>query len=166
MARLFRLIAAGPMCSPPEMPGVAIPWKSSNEMVLCVAAENCLFSIVDGPPSVPMVKGGKVRGLAVTGAERSGELPEVPSMAEAGYPEVNTKLWSGFFVAAATPPAIAKKLETALQRSIKDPDVSAKLRGMAVNPGGTSSEEFRAMIDADIKSYVEVVKAANLKFEE
>ena len=87
-------------------------------------------------------------------------------MAEVGYPEVNTTLWSGFFVAAATPPAIAKKLETALQRSIKDPDVSAKLRGMAVNPGGTSSEEFRAMIDADIKSYVEVVKAANLKFEE
>src|SRR5207302_10269537 len=94
------------------------------------------------------VGGGKVRGLAGTGAERSGELPEVPSMAEAGYPEVNTKLWSGFFVAAATPPAVAKKLETALQRSIKDPDVSAKLRGMAVNPGGTSSEEFRAMIDA------------------
>jgi tripartite-type tricarboxylate transporter receptor subunit TctC len=148
------------------MPGVAIPWKSSNEMVLCVAAENCLFSIADGPPAVPMVKSGKVRGMAVTGAERSGELPDVPSMAEAGYPEVNTKLWSGFFVAAATPPAIAKKLETALQRAIKDPEVSAKLKGMAVNPGGTSSDEFRKMIDADIQSYVAVVKAANLKFEE
>jgi tripartite-type tricarboxylate transporter receptor subunit TctC len=148
------------------MPGVAIPWKSSNEMLLCVAAGHCLFTIADGPPTVPMVKGDKVRALAVTGAERSAELPGVPSMAEAGYPEVNTKLWSGFFVAAATPPAIAKKLETALRSAIRDPDVSAKLRGMAVNPGGTSSEEFRAMIDADIKNYVEVVKAANLKFEE
>jgi tripartite-type tricarboxylate transporter receptor subunit TctC len=148
------------------MPGVAIPWKSSNEMVLCVAAENCLFVIADGPPSVPMIKSGKVRGMAVTGAERSAELPDVPSMAEAGFPEVNTKLWSGFFAAAATPPAIAKKLEAALQRAIKDPEVSAKLKAMAVNPGGGPSEEFRQMIDADIKTYVDVVKAANLKFEE
>src|SRR3954465_7484765 len=127
------------------MPGVAIPWKSSNEMILCVAAENCLFAIADGPPTVPMVKGGKVRALAVTGSERSTELPDVPSMTEAGYPEVNTKLWSGFFVAAGTPPAIAKKLETALQRAIKDPGLSAKLKGMAVSPGGTSSDEFRRM---------------------
>ena len=148
------------------MPGVAIPWKSSNEMLLCVASEQCLFTVADGPPTVPMVKGGKVRALAVTGAERSPELPDVPSMAEAGYPEVNTKLWSGFFVAAGTPPAIAQKLETALRTAIRDPQVSARLRGMAVNPGGAPSEEFRRMIDADIKSYEQVVKAANLKFEE
>ena len=148
------------------MPGVAIPWKSSNEMVLCVATEQCLFAIADGPPSVPMIKGGKVRGIAVTGAERSPELPDVPSMAEGGYPEVNSKLWSGFFAPKSTPPAIAKKLEAALSRAIRDPGVSAKLKEMAVSPGGGSSDEFRTMIDADIKTYVEVVKAANLKFEE
>ena len=147
------------------MPGVAIPLKSSAEMVLCVIQQQCLIAISDGPPAIPQVKDGKVRALAVTGAERSPELPNVPSMAEAGYPEVNTKLWSGFFAPAATPPAIAKKLETALQRAIRDPDVSAKLRGMAVNPGATPSDEFRKMIDADIQSYVQVVKAANLKFQ-
>jgi tripartite-type tricarboxylate transporter receptor subunit TctC len=148
------------------MPGVAIPWKSSNEMVLCVMSDQCLVAIADGPPTVPMIKGGKVRGVAVTGSERSSELPDVPSMAEQGYPEVNTKLWSGFFAPAATAPAIARKLEAALQQAIRDPGVSAKLREMAVNPGGGPSDEFRAMIDADIKTYVEVVKAANLKFEE
>src|SRR5262245_6154436 len=148
------------------MPGVAIPLKSSAEMMLCVIQQQCLISIADGPPTIPQVKDGKVRALAVTGSERSPELPDVPSMAEAGYPEVNTKLWSGFFAPASTPPAIAKKLETALARAIRDPDVSAKLKGMAVNPGGGSSDEFRKMIDADIESYVEVVKAANLKFEQ
>jgi tripartite-type tricarboxylate transporter receptor subunit TctC len=148
------------------MPGVAIPLKSSNEMILCVAAENCLFSIADGPPTIPMVKGDKVRALAVTGAERSPELPDVPSMAESGFPEVNTKLWSGFFAAAGTPPSIVKKLEAGLQRAIRDPDVSAKLKGMAVNPGGNTSDEFRKIIDADIENYVAVVKAADLKFEQ
>jgi tripartite-type tricarboxylate transporter receptor subunit TctC len=147
------------------MPGVAIPAKSSAEMIFCVMQENCLIAIADGPPAIPQIKEGKVRAIAVTGSERSPELPDVPSMAESGFPEVNTKLWAGFFAPAGTPPAIAKKLELALQRAIRDPEVSSKLRGMAVNPGGTPSDEFRRMIDADIASYVEVVKAANLTFD-
>jgi tripartite-type tricarboxylate transporter receptor subunit TctC len=148
------------------MPGVMIPWKSSNEMMLCVVSENCLIAIADGPPTVPLAKGGQIRVLAVTGSERSSELPDAPSMGEIGLPEVNTKLWSGFFTPAATPPAIAKKLETALRTAIKAPDVADKLKAMAVHPGGISSEEFRVIIDKDIKAYVEVVKAANLHFEE
>jgi tripartite-type tricarboxylate transporter receptor subunit TctC len=146
------------------MPGVAIPLKSSAQMVLCVIQQQCLISISDGPPAIPQIKAGKVRALAVTGAERSPQLPEVPSMTEAGYPEVNTKLWSGFFAPAKTPPAIAAKLEQALRRAISDPAITAKLREMAVNPGATSSAEFRRMIDADIENYVAVVKAAKLKF--
>src|SRR5262249_38655731 len=108
------------------MPAQNIPYKSSNEMVLSVMQGQTLFVISDGPPAVPQVKAGKVKALAVTGAERSPELPDVPSMAEAGYPEVNTKLWSGFFVAANTPPAIAAKLEATLRKAIADADVSAK----------------------------------------
>jgi len=147
------------------MPAVSIPLKSSHEMILCVIQEQCLIAIADGPPAIPQIKDGRVRALAVTGSERSPELPDVPSMAEAGFPEVNTKLWAGFFAPAATPPAIAKKLEANLQRAIRDPEISARLRAMAVNPGGTPSEQFRRMIDADIASYVQVVKAANLTFE-
>jgi tripartite-type tricarboxylate transporter receptor subunit TctC len=148
------------------MPGQMIPYKSSNEMVLSVMQEQTLFVISDGPPAVPQIKGGKVRALAVTGSKRSDELPDVPSMAEAGYPEVNTQLWSGFFVAVNTPPAIAAKLEATLRKAISDPDVSSKLKGMAVNPGGgSSSDDFRKMIDADIQNYIQVIKAANLKFD-
>jgi tripartite-type tricarboxylate transporter receptor subunit TctC len=148
------------------MPGVAIPWKSSTEMLLCVISEQCLVAIADGPPSVPMVKAGKVHALAVTGSERSPELPDVPSMAEQGFPEVNIHLWSGVFAPAGTPPAIAKKLEATLRQAILAPDVSDKLKAMAVNPGGTSSDDFRRMIDADIKVYESVVQAAHLTFED
>jgi tripartite-type tricarboxylate transporter receptor subunit TctC len=147
------------------MPGVAIPLKSSNEMILCVMQQQCLLSISDGPPAIPQIKAGQVRALAVTGSARSPQLPDVPSMAESGVPEVNTKLWSGFFAPAKTPPAIAAKLEAALRKAITDPGVAAKLREMAVAPGGTASADFRKMIDADIQSYVAVAKAANLKFE-
>lgn len=147
-------------------PGQAIPYKGSGESLVAVVGGQTLLTIADGPPTVPLVKGGQVKALAVTGAERSVELPNVPSMAEAGLPDVNTKLWSGIFVQAGTPPGIVKKLEETLRRVIADPEVNAKLKGMAVNPGGGSSEEFRAMIDADIKATSDIIKAANLTFAE
>ena len=147
------------------MPGQMIPYKSSNEMVLSVIQEQTLFVISDGPPAIPQIKGGKVKALAVTGSKRSPELPDVPSMAEAGYPDVNTQLWSGFFVAANTPAPIVAKLEANLRKAITDAAVSGKLKEMAVNPGGGPSDEFRKMINADIENYVQVIKAANLKFD-
>src|SRR5512139_631640 len=77
------------------MPAVAIPYKSSNESNLSLVGGQTLFTISDGPPVIPLVEGGKTRAIAVTGAERSPELPEVPSMAKVGFRDVNTHLWSG-----------------------------------------------------------------------
>ena len=147
------------------MPGVAIPYKSSGEILVSVMSGQTLFGFVDGPPAIPMVNGGKVRALAVTGSERSDVLPAVPAMSEAGFPEVDVQIWSGVFAPAKTPPAIVKKLETALQRAIEDSNVQSKLKAMGVNPGGSSGDAFRRSIDADIRKYVGIVKAANLTFE-
>jgi tripartite-type tricarboxylate transporter receptor subunit TctC len=148
------------------MPAVGVPYKSSNEMVLAVVNGSSLFAVADGPPVVPLVQGGKVRALAVTGGARSPEFPDVPSMAEAGFPEVDTHLWSGFFAHAATPPAILKKIEAAVRQSIQSPEASQKLKALAVNPGGGPAEEFTRMIEAEIKSYADIAKAANLTFQQ
>jgi tripartite-type tricarboxylate transporter receptor subunit TctC len=148
------------------MPAQAIPYKSSNESNLSVVASQTLFTISDGPPAIPLVQGGKTRALAVTGSERSPELPDVPSMAEIGLPQVNTQLWSGFFVAVGTPAPIVEKLKAALGQAIADAGVANKLKAMAVKPGGPSGDEFRKWIDVDIAGFVDVVKAANLKFEQ
>ncbi len=148
------------------MPGTMIPYKSSNEMILSVIQGQTATTIADGPPTVPQVKAGKVKAVAVTGAERSAELPDVPSMAEAGYPGVDVHLWSGVFAPAATPPAVVAKLEKALSEAIRDPGVSAKLKNMAVDPGGGPAADFRRIVDSDIIKFGDVVKAANLHFEE
>ena len=147
------------------MPGVAIPYKSSNESNLCVVSAQCLFTISDGPPAIPLVKGGKTRALAVTGSERSPQLPDVPSMAEAGYPEVNTHLWSGFFVPAGTPAPVVAKLEKELGRALADSGVQEGLKKMAVTPGGPVGDAFKKYIDQDITTMSEVVKAAHLSFK-
>ena len=148
------------------MPGVMIPYKSSNEMILSLIEGQTMAAIADPPPTVPQVKAGKVKALAVTGAERLAELPDVPSMAEAGFPNVDMQGWSGIFAPIATPAAITAKLEKALSKSIRDPEVSAKLRNLAVAPGGGSPDEFRRIVEDDIVKVRGVVKAANLTFEE
>ena len=147
------------------MPAVAIPYKSSNESNLSVVSGQTTFTISDGPPAIPLVKGGKTRALAVTGSERSPELPEVPSMAEAGYPEVDTHLWSGFFVPAGTPEPIVAKLTQELGRALADPGVQEGLKKMAVTPGGPTGDAFKKRIDADIKTFADVVAAAKLTFK-
>jgi len=146
------------------MPAVAIPFKGSNESNLCVVSGQCLFTISDGPPAIPLVKGGKTRALAVTGSERSPELPGVPSMAEAGFPDVDTHLWSGFFVPTGTPDPVVKKLTSELGKALADPAVQDGLKKMAVNPGGPTGDAFKKRIDADIVSFSAVVKAAKLSF--
>ena len=148
------------------IPGVMIPYKSSNEMILSVIEGQSLFAFPDGPPTVPQVKSGKLKALAVTGAERSAQLPDTPSMAEAGYPGVDVHLWSGVFTPTGTPAPVVAKLTAALTQAIRDPAVSDKLKAMAVNPGGAGGEDFRRQIASEIAKYSDVVKAANLHFEE
>ena len=98
------------------MPAEMIPYKSSNEMILSVINGQTMTAIADPPPTVPQVKGGKVKALAVTGAERLAELPDVPSMAEAGYPGVDVHLWSGIFAPAATPSAHRRQIGKVVKR--------------------------------------------------
>jgi tripartite-type tricarboxylate transporter receptor subunit TctC len=146
------------------MPAQPVPYKSSNEMVLSVVGGHSSFAIPDTPPAIPLVRSGDVRALAVTGSARSPELPDVPSMAEIGLPEVDVHLWSGVFAPAGTPPAVVAKLKTALRQAIRAPEVAGKLKALAVTPGGGPAEEFTRMIEQEIHSYGEIARAANLKF--
>ena len=148
------------------MPGTMIPYKSSNEMNLSVIQGQSAMTIADGPPTIPQIKGGKVKALAVTGAERSALLPDVPSMAEAGFPGVDVHLWSGIFAAAATPAPIVAKLQKVFGEAIADPGVAEKLKALAVDPGGATPDEFKKIIENDTAKFAGVVKAANLHFEE
>jgi tripartite-type tricarboxylate transporter receptor subunit TctC len=147
------------------MPAQPIPYKSSNESNLSVVAGQTLFTISDGPPAIPLVKGGKTRAIAVTGAQRSPELPDVPSMAEVGLPDVNTHLWSGIFAPTGTPAPIVDKLIAELDRALADTGVQDKLKAMAVTPGGPSGKEFARYIENDIQSFSAVVKDAKLTFQ-
>jgi tripartite-type tricarboxylate transporter receptor subunit TctC len=113
---------------------------------------------------VSQVKGGKMRALAVLAKERFPDLPDVPTMTEAGFPDVNVSLFSGFFVPAGTPKPIVDKLHKELSAVITQTDVTGKLRGMAVVPRGSDTAAFSKIIADEQTLWANVIKAGNLKF--
>src|SRR4051794_1474443 len=109
-------------------PGQPIPYKSSGESLVSVLGGQTLLTIADPPPTTPLVKNGQVRALAVLATTRSDELPDVPTMTEAGVPEVNVSLWSGLFAPAHTPPDIVARLESEVVKIMQMPDVREKFK--------------------------------------
>jgi tripartite-type tricarboxylate transporter receptor subunit TctC len=146
--------------------GVAIPYRSSNESVLSIMQGNAAMTIVDPPPSTQQVQAGKLRALAVTAKSRSRELPDVPTMAEAGVPDVNLGLWSGFFVPAGTPQPIVDKLAKEFREIVLNTEAKDRLVTMATTPSGIGPAEFARHIEDEIKLWDGVIKAGNLKFAE
>jgi tripartite-type tricarboxylate transporter receptor subunit TctC len=146
------------------MPGQVIPFKSSNESVTSVVGDQVTYTIAEPPPIVAQVSSGRVRALAVAAPKRLPELPDVPTMTEAGV-DMKVALWLGLFAPAGTPPEIVAKLEAECRRIAGSPDFKEKLRAMSTDALGTTSAEFATAIAAEIEQWKDVAKKANLKFE-
>jgi tripartite-type tricarboxylate transporter receptor subunit TctC len=146
-------------------PGTAIPYKSSGESLVSVLGEQSLLTIADPPPTTPLVKNGQVRALAVLATTRSDELPDVPTMTEAGVPDVNVSLWTGLFAPAHTPPDIVARLEGEVIKIMQMPDVKEKFKAMATPTVGGTAADFARVIDAETQTWAEVGRAANVKLE-
>ena len=146
-------------------PMQVIPYKSANESVLAVVSGQVTTTIADAGPVLPQVKSNTVRALAVAAPKRMEELPDVPTLQEAGA-DVDAVLWSGIFVAKSTPPAIVKKLEGEFMRIATLPDVKARLKPLGIDTVGNSSDAFARILAADIARWGAVAKAANIKIEQ
>jgi tripartite-type tricarboxylate transporter receptor subunit TctC len=141
-----------------------IPYKGSAASITAVIAGDVQMTIVDAPPLMPQIKSGKVTALAVTSAQRSKALPDVPALAES-VPGYEMVLWIGMFAPAGTPREITAKLNAEVVRIIKLPDIREKLHAMDVDPLGNTSDQVTAWIRREIAKYRPVVKAANIKAE-
>jgi tripartite-type tricarboxylate transporter receptor subunit TctC len=146
-------------------PMQVIPYKSANESVLAVVSGQVTTTIADAGPVLPQVKSGTVRALAVAAPKRMEELPDVPTLQEAGT-DVDAVLWSGIFVAKGTPLAIVKKLEGEFMRIAALPDVKARLKPLGIDTVGNSSEAFAKILADDIARWGAVAKAANIRIEQ
>jgi tripartite-type tricarboxylate transporter receptor subunit TctC len=142
---------------------VHIPYKSSGESVQATVAGQVTMTICDPPPASGPLRAGTVRALAITSSERHPSWPDVPTLAEAGVPDVEVWLWTAFFAPARTPSAIVERLQKETARVVRLPEVRDGLARLGVDPVGGSSEELRTRLARDIEKWTAVAKAANIK---
>ncbi len=109
------------------------------------------------------IEAGKLRALAVLGPKRADQLPDVPTMGEAGYPDVIGITWNGLFVPKATPAAIVARLSEATRNALASPAAQSKLQAIGSQPRGNTPEEFQAFLDADEVKWSAVMRDANIK---
>ena len=139
-----------------------IQYKGNNETAQALMSGDLHFALVDTGPIFPAIKGGKVRGIAVTTPTRDVTLTDIPTVIEAGFPELEMRFWMGLFAPVKTPASIAQRLETEMQRIVKLPDVAQQLHNRQVSPAGLGSEDFGKFIAAEISRWDAIRKAANI----
>ena len=142
---------------------VMIPYKSSGESVQALISGNVALTIVDPPPATGPLKAGTIRALAVTSGKRHASWPDLPTMAEAGVPDMEVPVWTAFFAPAKTPPAIVARLQKEIARVVQTADVKERFAQMGLDPVGGSSEELARRVRADIEKWSAVAKKANIR---
>ena len=143
-----------------------IPYKSSADFNTAVMTGEITIAFTDPPPAIGLLKSGKIRGLAVTSTKRHNFWPDIPTMAEAGVPDMEVTIWMGLFLPAGASAAIVNRIRDELVKGMAEPDVREKLLGLGVEPDGRSPAEFAKFHQADIARWTAIAKAANIKADE
>jgi tripartite-type tricarboxylate transporter receptor subunit TctC len=144
---------------------VHIPFKGGAPATQALLAGDTQFMFDNLANAMAQVKAGKLKALAVTTAERSTLVPELPTMAEAGLPGFDISTWYGLFAPAGTPAAIVAKWNTDVTRILNSPDVRAKLMADGAEPAPDTPEQFAQMIARELAKYARIIKASGAKVD-
>jgi tripartite-type tricarboxylate transporter receptor subunit TctC len=142
---------------------VAVPYKGGAPALTAVMAGDIPISINPLAEVVGQLDGGQLRAIAVTSAQRSKTLPDVPTVAESGVPGYDVSVWWGFLGPAHMAPEIVAKLETDLKSALQDPGVVTTLGKIGATPVGSGSKDFDAYMHAEAAKWEPVLKAANIR---
>jgi tripartite-type tricarboxylate transporter receptor subunit TctC len=147
-------------------PFVHVPYRGAGPAVQDLAAGNVDLLFSSYVSAIGQVQAGKLRILGWTAAKRSPALPDVPTMAEAGYPGVELEIWQGIVAPLGTPPAIVKKLNEEFVKAAKASDVVEKVAAQAVEMYTTTPDEFGKLIATDVERLGKVVRDAGIKAQQ
>jgi tripartite-type tricarboxylate transporter receptor subunit TctC len=154
---LFRLMTGTEM--------IHVPYKGSAPMVTDLLGGHVQVAFDNTPNVLPQVKAGKLRALAITSAQRSAMVPDIPTLAEAGVPGYEVGVWFGLVAPAATPPDVLAKLNAELNKILGLPDVKQKFADQGVEPVGGPPERFGEHLRVQIEKWGRVVKESGAKVE-
>jgi tripartite-type tricarboxylate transporter receptor subunit TctC len=144
-----------------DMPHVA--YKGGGPAVADLLGGHVQALLISSTLATPQVAGGKVKALAVTSERRLPQMPNVPTFAEAGFPDFKPQQWNGLFVPAGTPPAVVNRIRTEFDKAIKSPEVIARLRELNAEPVMSTQAEFSDHLRRETEVLGKLIKARGIK---
>ena len=143
-----------------------IPYSGSSPALLGLVSGNVDVMFDNLPSALPLVKGGKLKALAVTTVQRSATVPELPTLEEAGKLKgFDASSWFGLLAPAGTPPDVVNRIHQETAKALASPAVKEKLFAQGAIPSGTGPAEFAKFIDSEIKKWAPIVKASGAKVD-
>jgi len=142
-----------------------VPYKGTNQAVNDVLGGQVQLYMSSVPSALGFIKGGKLRALVVTSAQRVNDLPNVPTINESGYKGFDATTWFGLLAPAGTPPPVVAKLNAEVNRILKLPEVRQRIDSEGALAMGGSSEEFAALLKHDLARWGQIVKESGAKLD-
>jgi tripartite-type tricarboxylate transporter receptor subunit TctC len=142
-----------------------IPYKGSAPAMMDVIGGNSQVVLDLMFSSAPHVKSGKLKAIAITGAARSPIFPDVPTVAESGFPGFEATVWNGLMAPAGTPKEVVAKLNAELKKALADPGINEQLHAQGFVTSWSTPEQFGGLIKSEVSRWGKVAKAANIKMD-
>ena len=142
-----------------------VPYRGGAPAALAVAAGEIQLVLLSPLGILPQIDAGLVRPLATGGLARDPNFPDLPTASEAGFPGFEAVQWLGLLTTAGTPKDVVGKINAAVNRALREPDVAAKLAPQITTPAGGTPEEFRALILDEIRNWKDAAQRAGIKTE-
>lgn len=142
-----------------------VPYKSGPQAMTDLIGGQLVIYMGGVPVNLPMIKSGKLRPLGVSSPKRIAQLPDVPTIAEAGVPGFEVNIWYGLFAPRGTPQKIVGKISADVSRIVKTPETRERFAGLGADSEGTTPAEFQKYFRGDVEKWARVVKAAKLSSE-
>jgi tripartite-type tricarboxylate transporter receptor subunit TctC len=140
-----------------------VPYKGGNAHTMDLIGGRLAVIFDTTTAAMPMIKGDKIRAIAVSSPTRLADLPNVPTFAESGYPGFEVSAWYALYAPAKTPADVLARLSAELAKVMKNPEVDAKLKALAVKPSDGGAAELAAFTQTEFAKYGKVIKAASIK---
>ena len=142
-----------------------VPYKGSSPALTDLVGGQIQLMFDSMPSAMPFIKSGKLRAVAVTTKARSPELPDVPTIAESGYPGFDISTWYGLWAPKGTPAAIVAKLSEHAAMALKQPRIAEQYAGLGAQPVGSSPQVFARYVESEGKKWAEIVRAADVPLQ-
>jgi len=144
---------------------VHVPFKGTGPSLTALVAGDVDMTFVNVPAVHAQIKAGRLRALAVAADKRSDQLPDVPTMKEAGIEGVEVRIWYGVLAPAATPRAVVDTLGAAVMKAARSPDIRSRLLDQGAEPIGNTPEEFAKLLRAEVGQWIEVVRVTGIRID-